>query len=318
MALDLKSLSIKEIRSRYLLCPDQPVSMHVLNALRRDERQGVRELHGLLKKRYLDERRERARLDGMLNFERVLWKSGVQHIAGVDEVGVGPLAGPVVAAAVVFAPGTVIPGVDDSKRLDPDRRSEIAAAIHREAVGIGIGMASVEEIDNINVYQAGLLAMRRAVEALPIAPQHVLVDARTIPGVVAPQNPFTKGDGINFSIAAASIVAKTHRDALMEELDHRYPEYGFRQHKGYSTPQHQAAIRRFGPCPLHRLSYPFIRELRGQYSPKFYELQQALAHAPNRRTLKRVEREVAADCTGLSECERRKLKLIINRRWKTL
>lgn len=317
MALDLKNLSIREIRSRYLRA-DEPVSMHVMNALRRDERQGVRELHVLLKKRYLDERRERNRLDGMLNFERVLWKSGVRHIAGVDEVGVGPLAGPVVAAAVVFAPGTTIPGVDDSKRLDPDKRSTVAEMIRREAVGIGIGMASVEEIDAINVYQAGLLAMRRAVEALPVAPQHVLVDARTIPGVAAPQNPFTKGDGINFSIAAASIVAKTHRDALMEDLDRRFPEYGFRHHKGYGTPQHQAAIQRFGPCPLHRMSYPFIRELRGQYSPKFYALQQALARSPNQRTLKRVEREVAADSADLSEGERRKLKLILNRRWKAL
>src|SRR5581483_3535477 len=214
-----------------------------------------------------DERREQTRLDAMLNFERVLWRSGVQHIAGVDEVGVGPLAGPVIAAAVIF----------------------------REATCVGIGAASVEEIDEINVYRAGLLAMRRAVEALAVAPQHVLVDARTIPGVNAPQNPFTKGDGINFSIAAASIVAKTPRDALMEELDRAYPEYGFRQHKGYSTPEHQTAIRRFGPCPLHRMSYPFIKELRGQYSAQFYQLKERLARAPSRRTLQAVERRLELD-----------------------
>lgn len=317
MALDLKKLSVKEIRARYLR-QNVPVSAHLLNALRRDEREGVQQLHVALKKRYADERREQARLDGMLNFERVLWRSGVQHIAGVDEVGVGPLAGPVIAAAVIFKPGTNIARVDDSKRLDPDARAELAVAIRREALGVGIGMATVEEIDRINIYQAGLLAMRRAVEALPVAPQHVLVDARTIPGIAAPQNPFTKGDGINFSIAAASIVAKTHRDALMEELDVRYPEYGFCQHKGYSTPQHQAAIRRFGPCALHRVSYPFIQELRGHYSRAFYEMKEQLAAACSRRLLKSMERRLKADAVELSDHERRKLKLIITRRWKTL
>lgn len=317
MALDLKKLSVKEIRTRYLR-QDVPVSAHLLNALRRDEREGVQQLHAALKRRYADERREQARLDAMLNFERVLWRSGVQHIAGVDEVGVGPLAGPVVAAAVIFKPGTTIARVDDSKRLEPEARAELAVAIRREALGVGVGMASVEEIDRINIYQAGLLAMRRAVEALPVAPQHVLVDARTIPGITAPQNPFTKGDGINFSIAAASIVAKTHRDALMEELHERYPEYGFRDHKGYSTPQHQAAIRRFGPCALHRMSYTFIQELRGQYSRAFYEMKEQLAAACGRRVLKTVERQLKLDVVGLSEQERRKLKLIIARRWKTL
>lgn len=317
MALDLKKLSVRDIRARYLR-EDVPVSAHLLNALRRDEREGVQQLHAALKKRYAEERREQTRLDAMLNFERVLWRSGVQYIAGVDEVGVGPLAGPVLAAAVIFKPGVTIARVDDSKRLDPEVRAELAVAIRREALGVGIGMATVEEIDRINIYQAGLLAMRRAVEALPVAPQHVLVDARTIPGIAVPQNPFTKGDGINFSIAAASIVAKTQRDALMEELDARYPEYGFRQHKGYSTPQHQAAIRRFGPCALHRMSYPFIQELRGQYSRAFYTMKEQLAAACGRRVLKTMERRLKAGDVGLSEQERRKLKLIIARRWKTL
>lgn len=317
MALDLKDLSIKEIRSRYL-SGGVPVSTPLLNALRRDEREGVRQLHSVLKKRYAEERREQARLDGMLNFERVLWRSGIRHVAGVDEVGVGPLAGPVVAAAVVFSPDTIIAGVDDSKRLDADARTALAAEIRARALGVGIGSASVEEIDRLNVYQAGLLAMRRAVDALPVAPQHVLVDARTIPGVSAPQNPFTKGDGINFSIAAASIVAKTHRDALMMELHERYPEYGFERHKGYSTPEHQAAIRRFGPCALHRMSYPFIQELRGQYSPGFYQLKEQLASARTARALNAIERRLKGDGVALGEQERRKLKLILLRRWKTL
>lgn len=317
MALDLQKLSIQELRSRFL--PDDvPVSGQLLQALRRDGRRGAQQVYAVLKKRHEQERREHARLDGMLNFERVLWKSGVQHIAGVDEVGVGPLAGPVVAAAVIFAPGTVVAGVDDSKRLDVDARTQVARRIHEQALAIGIGHASVEEIDSVNVYHAGLLAMRRAVEALPVSPQHVLVDARTIPGIAAPQNPFTKGDGINFSIAAASIVAKTHRDALMIDLDTSYPEYGFGRHKGYSTPEHQTAIRRYGPCPLHRMSYPFIQELRGQYSQHFYALREQLAGARSGAQLKTVERVLDRDGADLSENERRKLRLVLTRRWKVI
>jgi len=317
MARQLDQLSVQAIRERYLNDP-APVTMQTLNALKRDSRDGVQQIYGVLKKRYERERAERARLDGMLNFERVLWKSGVQHIAGVDEVGIGPLAGPVVAAAVVFPPGAQVPGVDDSKRLDAATRAELDQVIRECASGIGIGVAEVSEIDTINVYQAGLLAMRRAVEALPVPPQHVLVDARTIPGVTAPQNPFTKGDGINFSIAAASIVAKTYRDRLMEATDPHYPEYGFARHKGYSTPVHQAAIRRFGPCPLHRLSYPFIRELCGQYSAQFYALQQDLAKARSRRELKRFETKLGDAAATLSDVEQKKLKLVLGRRWKAL
>jgi ribonuclease HII len=272
MALDLVKLSVSQIRSRFLP-EDAPVSAPVLKALQRDRRRGVRQVYEILKKRQARDRREQRRLDAMLNFERVLWRSGVHFIAGVDEVGMGPLAGPVVAAAVVFSPDAIVDGIDDSKRLDVETRERLADGIRRVALGVGIGEASVEEIDRLNVYHAGLLAMRRAVEALPIAAQHVLVDARTIPGISVPQNPFTKGDGINYSIAAASIVAKVYRDRLMGELDKQYPEYGLARHKGYSTPEHQAAIRRYGPCALHRMSYPFIKELRGQYSPKFYELK---------------------------------------------
>ena len=317
MALDLKQLSISEIRARYLEA-EAPVTPHLLRALKRDAREGVRRLHGVLEKRYQEGRRERERLDAMLNFERVLWRSGVRYVAGVDEVGIGPLAGPVVAAAVVFEADTCIEGVDDSKRLDPAARTQLAAAIQGCAVGVGVGMASVEEIDRLNVYQAGLLAMRRAVEALPVTPQHILVDARRIPDVTIPQNPFNKGDGINFSIAAASIVAKTHRDGLMEQCDGDYPQYGFRRHKGYSTPEHQTAIRRYGPCALHRVSYPFIRELRGQYSPAFYRLQQQLAHAKTAAKLEVLERRLARDGAELGDHERRKLRLVIARRWKAL
>ena len=174
------------------------------------------------------------------------------------------------------------------------------------------------EIDSVNIYHAGLLAMRRALEALPIAPQHVLVDARTIPGVDAPQNCFNKGDGIDFSIAAASIVAKTHRDRLMDELALQFPLYGFERHKGYSTPEHQAAISAHGPCRVHRRSFTFIRELCGEYSALFYDLKGRLDAAAVHADLRALDDELAA-CTGaLAEHEQRKLKLVLSRRWKAL
>jgi ribonuclease HII len=311
----LSDLSVAEIRSRYLE-EGGAASAQVLGRLKRDPRRGVRQLYAVLRRRQERERQERLRLDAMLNFERVLWKSGVERIAGVDEAGVGPLAGPVVAAAVVFPPGIEIEGVDDSKRLDAEQRETLAAVIRARAVGVGVGLATVAEIDRINIYHAALLAMRRAVEALPQPPQHLLVDARQVPGVDVPQNPFDKGDGINFSIAAASIVAKTHRDALMVELDRRHPGYGFARHKGYSTAEHQDAVRRHGPCEAHRFSYPVLRELCGEASELFYALRDRLGEIADRRALGRFERELRERCEELAEEEAKKLKLMVRRAWE--
>jgi ribonuclease HII len=313
----LARLSIEEIRERYARA-SEPVTPQALNKLKRDPRQGVRQIYEALKRRYEREFSERTRLDAMLNFERVLWRAGVQHIAGVDEVGMGPLAGPVIAAAVMFPPHTELPGIDDSKRLDCEQRAEAERQIRGAAAGIGIGRAEVHEIDTVNIYHAGLLAMRRAVEALPMRPQHVLVDARSIPGVDVPQNCFNKGDGIDFSIAAASIVAKVHRDRLMDELAQSYPIYGFDRHKGYSTPEHQDAIRTHGPCAIHRKSFTYIRELCGEYSALFYSLKERLDIAAAHADLKVLDDEVAACGAALAEHEQRKLKLVLSRRWKAL
>jgi ribonuclease HII len=309
-------LSLIELRRR-IASGDQPLTPQLLARLRRDGRQGARSLYESLQRRYERERQERLRLDAMRNFERVLWRSGIKRVAGVDEVGMGPLAGPVVAAAVVFAPDVELAGIDDSKRLEPGVRVALAAQIHARAV-VGIGVADVEEIDALNIYQAGLLAMRRAVEAMPEPPEHVLVDARTIPGIDLPQNEFQKGDGINYSIAAASIVAKVHRDQLMEQLDREYPGWGFARHKGYATPDHQAAIRRLGPSPVHRSSFTFIRELCGQYSPLFYSLQRQLARACDAERLARFEASLRDARSALSDEELRKLRLVAARRWKSL
>ena len=315
--MKFSDLSIEEIRQQ-CLDGQKPVSAQILNKLRRDPRLGVRKLREILAKRYEQERGERLRLQNRLNFERVLWKSGIRTVAGVDEVGVGPLAGPVVAAAVVFPPNTELDGIDDSKQLDSERRTKLAARIREHATAIGVGSAEVGEIDRLNIYHAGLLAMRRAIEDLPAAPEHVLVDARIIPGVSIPQNSFNKGDGINFSIAAASIIAKTHRDRLMEDLEKEYPGYGFAQHKGYSTPEHQNAIRELGPCPIHRLSYQFIRELCGEFSELFYSLKQQLQEVDSGADLRAFEGKLTERWSELEEKEQRKIRLMLSRRWKTV
>jgi ribonuclease HII len=187
--------------------------------------------------------------------ERLLWSAGLTRVAGVDEVGMGPLAGPVVAAAVVFAPETRLAGVADSKRLLPRARERMAAAIRARAVGVGVGVVEPRDIDRLNIYRAGLEAMRRAIAALPIPPEHVLVDARRIPRLAVAQTPYVHGDTFVYSIAAASIVAKVHRDAIMHRYDVEYPEYGFRRHVGYATREHLAALETFGPSPVHRRSF---------------------------------------------------------------
>jgi len=316
MSRDLARLSIAEIRRRWV-DSGEPPAPQVLSRLRRDPRSGVRQLYRVLEKRREAHKEEQQRLAAMLHFEKVLWASGIERIAGVDEAGVGPLAGPVVAAAVVFPPEVEIAGVDDSKRLGTAEREELETAIRERASGVGIGVAEVEDIDRLNVYQAGLLAMRRAVEALPEPPQHVLVDAREIPDLDVPQNPFDKGDGLNFSIAAASILAKTHRDRHMAELDRRWPQYGFARHKGYATEEHREAVRRHGPCPVHRCSYGVFRELAGECSDAFYRLRDALDGELSRDALERLEDFLEAAGDELSRDERQKLRILLNRRWKT-
>ena len=317
MARSMEELSIEEIRKRYV-DKGEPVSARLLGRLQRDPRHGVQTLYLALKRRFEREREERLRLEAMRYFESLLWKSGVCDIAGVDEVGVGPLAGPVVAAAVIFPPGADIPGVDDSKRLDPPTRTRLAEVIRAKASGVALGVASVEEIDRLNIYHAALLAMRRAVEALPRRPQHVLVDARMIPGVEIPQNTFNKGDGINFSIAAASIIAKTERDRMMEALDGEYPGYGFAVHKGYATSEHRHALLRLGPSPVHRMSFPVIHELRGEFSPLFYVLKNQLDSARTREALDALEAALQTQSEELAEHECKKLRLLVARRWKVM
>ena len=317
MPRDAHQLSIKNIQERYSN-PDVIVSHQMLLRLRRDSRPGARKLYEVLLRRSEEQSNENRRLEAMLHFERVLWKAGIARIAGVDEVGIGPLAGPVVAAAVVFPPGTTIEGINDSKLIDAPTRERLDVEIRLKASGIGIGVAEIEEIDRINIYHAGLRAMQLAIAALPEVPQHVLVDSRTIPDIQAPQNSFDKGDGINFSIAAASIIAKVYRDRLMTEVDSVYPGYGFAEHKGYATPVHQAAIRKLGPCPIHRKSFDYIRELCGLYSSTYYGLKDEGSKISSRTELLAWEKRARTAKAQMSEIENKKIQITVRRLWKRI
>lgn len=189
-------------------------------------------------------------------FEAQYWQAGILHIAGIDEVGMGALAGPVVAGAVIFKAPVDIPLLRDSKLLSPKQRLEAGKEIRAQALSFAVGEASVEEIDAINIRQASHLAMRRAIESLSLPPDVILLDGR--PAQIHDSIPTTniiKGDRLCCSIAAASIIAKLYRDELMERLDLEFPLYGFASHKGYGAPTHLEALRTHGPSPWHRRSY---------------------------------------------------------------
>jgi len=233
----------------------------LLGALRGDERVGAVAFAEVLTRRLASLRRERARVARLFALRRRLAREGALHVAGVDEVGVGPLAGPVVAAAVILQRRVALPGLDDSKQVPAATRERLDVAIRAQAIAIGVGEVWPQELDRLNVYHAALEAMRRAVVALDTEPDHVLVDARTIPGIPTPQTALVRGDARDGSIAAASIVAKVHRDAIMARLERVHPGYGFSRHMGYATPEHLDALRRLGPSPLHRRSFTPCNQL---------------------------------------------------------
>ena len=191
----------------------------------------------------------------LLEYENELYAKGYTTICGVDEAGRGPLAGPVCAGAVILKKGQVIEGVNDSKKLSEKKREKLFDVIKEEAVAYGIGWASVEEIEEINILNAAMLAMKRAVEQLAIKPDYALIDGNKTPELEIPSLAIVKGDSLSESIAAASILAKVSRDRLLLELAKDYPEYHFEKHKGYGTKLHREMILKYGPCEIHRPSF---------------------------------------------------------------
>lgn len=196
-----------------------------------------------------------------LEFENTAYEKGYTSVCGVDEAGRGPLAGPVCAAAVILKKGMIIDGVNDSKKLTEKKREKLFDVIKSEAVAYSIGWASVEEIEQMNILNAAMLAMQRAVDGLPVAPDFALIDGNKTPELNVPCEAIVKGDAKSMSVAAASILAKVSRDRLMLEYAKEYPQYHFEKHKGYGTKVHNEAILEYGPCPIHRMS--FLKKLLG-------------------------------------------------------
>jgi len=234
-------------------------SPRMLCACQEDSRQGVRQLAVRLIKFQQAQAVEETRIQQMLIEEKKLWQQGFLLLAGVDEAGRGPLAGPVVAAACILPARFDLPGLNDSKMLTESKREKLYPQIQAQAIDYAIGSAEPAEIDALNILQATKLAMKRAIEGLKVRPHYLMIDALTLPTVKLPQLPLIRGDQLSATIAAASILAKVTRDRLMVELDTLYPDYLFSKNKGYGTSEHMQVLRRLGPCPLHRRSFAPVK-----------------------------------------------------------
>ena len=260
--MERPSFRLSEIRRRYV---DKPRSLpsSIEAALRADPRPAAASILAAVERRRHANRAEGQRLRALLRYEVPLWTAGISRVAGLDEAGMSPLAGPVAAAAVVFPPGTRIPHVDDCKRLDARERERLAPIIRSKAIAWAVAFVEPDDIDRLNIYWAGIHAMMRALSALTLSPEHLLIDGRKLRDVPIPQQAIVRGDQKSLTIAAASILAKTARDHRMRELDAAYPGYGFAQHKGYPVREHFAALRRLGPCAIHRRSFAPVRAALG-------------------------------------------------------
>lgn len=254
--MDTAQMTVAQITA---LLSQQDVSLHIINRLKADARISVQRLAGKWETRRQEEQQERERLAAMYEYERQLYQDGCNLIAGVDEVGRGPLAGPVVVAAVILPKDCYLPGLNDSKKLTAAQREKLYYEIKHKAIAINRSIISVEVIDKINIYQATISAMYSAVAGLLPAPEAVLIDAVPLPQLTIFSKAIIGGDQRSASIAAASIIAKVERDKIMNELDLEYPVYGFSRHKGYGTQEHMEALSKYGPCPHHRQSFAPVK-----------------------------------------------------------
>lgn len=250
----MKGKSVKEI-NEIIETLDTNQYLQYIDILKNDERKSVKNIALKLAKKLDKIRLENERLEMINTFENEGYSNGYTYIGGIDEAGRGPLAGPVVAAVVVFKPGTKIEGINDSKKLSESKRNKLFDIIKNEALDYGIGIVQRDEIDEYNILNATYMAMKKAINCLKKSPDYLLVDAAHIPDIDIAQKAIIKGDSKSISIAAASILAKVTRDSLMYEYDKMYPEYGFSSHKGYGTDQHYQAIRQHGITPIHRKSF---------------------------------------------------------------
>ena len=250
--------TIKEIKEQ--LASIQRLDDPLLTEWEQDSRSGVIQAIAKRKKEIQKRLDEDERLEGMLAYEKECYARGMELIAGVDEVGRGPLAGPVVAAAVILPKACKIPGLNDSKKIPKSKHKEIYEAVLQNAIAIGIGVKDNQVIDQVNIYEATKLAMMEAIGQLEPQPQHLLIDAMKL-DLPIPQTSIIKGDANSLSIAAASIVAKVTRDQMMEEFDCEYPGYDFTQNAGYGTANHLAGLHKLGVTPIHRRSFEPVKSM---------------------------------------------------------
>ena len=250
--------TIKEIKEQ--LANIQRLDDPLLAELEQDSRSGVIQAIAKRKRELQKQVDEDLRLEKMLAYEKELYTQGIQLIAGVDEVGRGPLAGPVVAAAVILPEDCKISGLNDSKKIPKSKHKEIYEAVLQNAIAIGIGVKDNQVIDQVNIYEATKLAMMEAIGQLDPQPQHLLIDAMKL-DLPIPQTSIIKGDANSLSIAAASIVAKVTRDQMMEEFDCEYPGYDFTQNAGYGTANHLAGLDKLGVTPIHRRSFEPVKSM---------------------------------------------------------
>lgn len=253
----MRKISIREIEEK--LTADACIDDSFIELLANDERKGVKQLLNKWHRRKEEEKSAHEKYVQMTMYEQKYRNLGYQHIAGIDEVGRGPLAGPVVTAAVILPADFYLPGLNDSKKLSEQKREEYFEIIQASATAIGVGMIHVDEIDRINIFEATKKAMKAAIIDLNVQPDFLLIDAVKL-NTPYPHEAIIKGDGKSISIAAASIIAKVTRDRLMSDIGEEYPEYGFAKHMGYGTKEHLAAIQKFGITPYHRKSFSPIKE----------------------------------------------------------
>ena len=250
--------TIKEIKEQ--LASIQRLDDPLLTELEQDSRSGVIQAIAKRKREIQKRLDEDERLEGMLAYEKECYARGMELIAGVDEVGRGPLAGPVVAAAVILPKACKIPGLNDSKKIPKSKHKEIYEAVLQNAIAIGIGIKDNQVIDQVNIYEATKLAMMEAIGQLEPQPQHLLIDAMKLDLPIS-QTSIIKGDANSLSIAAASIVAKVTRDQMMEKFDREYPGYDFAQNAGYGTAKHLAGLDQLGVTPIHRRSFEPVKSM---------------------------------------------------------
>lgn len=252
--MDWSVLSVNEIKE-IIDKTDIAEKKKIAESLQFDERAGVKRLFKKLLKDIENDIKETDRIERMKQYEYKFIKKGVKYIAGIDEVGRGPLAGPVYASAVILPVDCIIKGINDSKKLSPEKRQKLYYEIKNNAICFATGYCDEKKIDEINILNATFEAMKQALGKLEVKPQVLLVDAVRIPAIDIFQVPIIKGDSLSFSIAAASIVAKVERDMIMDNYHKEYPVYNFARNKGYGTKEHIDAIKECGPCPIHRKSF---------------------------------------------------------------